>query len=208
MKIGKYLPLIILTLIGLGFGTADAQEDIAQQVSAIFQQNCLNCHGPHGSFTEQLIIESAPDLIKSGVVLPGNPDSSEFYKRLIENTPEKPRMPWLQPPLPPAVVQTIRQWIQAGAPSWEVQHDVNFITTDAMLSAMRTHLATLDPFNRAFARYFTTTHLYNAGASPEALGAYRIALSKLVNSLSWHSILRVQNPSTHKGPSSTSTCGL
>ena len=144
MKIGKYLPLIILTLIGLGFGTADAQEDIAQQVSAIFQQNCLNCHGPHGSFTEQLIIESAPDLIKSGVVLPGNPDSSEFYKRLIENTPEKPRMPWLQPPLPPAVVQTIRQWIQAGAPSWEVQHDVNFITTDAMLSAMRTHLATLE----------------------------------------------------------------
>ena len=192
MKTNKYLTLIILILIGLGFGTADAQEDIAQQVSAIFQQNCLNCHGPHGSFTEQLIIESAPDLIKSGVVLPGNPDSSEFYKRLIENTPEKPRMPWLQPPLPPAVVQTIRQWIQAGAPSWEVQHDVNFITTDAMLSAMRTHLATLDPFNRTFARYFTTTHLYNAGASPEALDAYRIALSKLVNSLSW--AFDIKNP--------------
>ena len=41
------------------------------------------------------------------------------------------------------------------------------------------------PFDRPFARYFTTTHLYNAGESPEALSAYHVALSKLANSLSW-----------------------
>ena len=40
-------------------------------------------------------------------------------------------------------------------------------------------------FDRPSARYFTLTHLYNAGESPEALEAYRTALSKLVNSLSW-----------------------
>ena len=39
---------------------------------------------------------------------------------------------------------------------------------------------------------FTLTHLYNAGESPEALNAYRVALSKLVNSLSWAS--KVINP--------------
>ena len=185
MKTNKYFALIVLTLMGLGFGTADAQVDIAQQAYAIFQQNCLNCHGPHGSFTEQLIIESAPDLIATGVVVPGNPNGSEFYKRLIENTPEKPRMPWLQPSLPPAAIQTIGQWIQAGAPDWEIQHDINFITTDTMLSTIQNHVKSLDPFDRPSARYFTMTHLYNAGESPEALGAYRIALSKLVNSLSW-----------------------
>ena len=37
------------------------------------------------------------------------------------------------------------------------------------------------------ARYFTLTHLYNAGESSETLRAYQIALSKLVNSLSWGS---------------------
>ena len=185
MKTNKYLTLIILTLFGLGFGTADAQVDLAQQAYAIFQQNCLNCHGPHGSFTEQLIIESAPDLIDTGVVVPGNPNGSEFYKRLIENTPEKPRMPWLQPSLSPAAIATIQQWIQVGAPDWEVQHDVNFITTDAMLTVMLTHLSTLDTLARPAARYFTMTHLYNAGETTEALGAYQIALSKLVNSLSW-----------------------
>ena len=57
---------------------------------------------------------------------------------------------------------------------------------------MQTHLATLDPFNRAFARYLTMTHIYNAGEGPEALGAYRIALSKLVNSLSW--AFDIKNP--------------
>ncbi|RKU12490.1 hypothetical protein C6503_17015, partial [Candidatus Poribacteria bacterium] len=45
---------------------------------------------------------------------------------------------------------------------------------------------------RPFARYFTLTHLYNAGESPEALRAYQRALSKLVNSLSWR--FKVINP--------------
>ena len=193
MKICKYLMSqtnslccygIILTLMLLGFGTAAAQQNIAQQAYAIFQQNCLNCHGPHGAFTEALVIESAAALIDTGTVVPRNPESSEFYKRLLDPDNSK-RMPLGQPPLQPAAIETIRQWIAAGAPSWEVQHDINFITTDAMLTAIQTHLAKLPPFDREFARYFTLTHLYNAGESPEALKAYQLALSKLVNSLSW-----------------------
>ena len=175
---------IILTLILLGFGTAAAQQNIPQQAYAIFQQNCLNCHGPHGAFTEALVIESAAALIDTGTVVPRNPESSEFYKRLLDPDNSK-RMPLGQPPLQPAAIETIRQWIAAGAPSWEVQHDINFITTDAMLTAIQTHLATLPPFDREYARYFTLTHLYNAGESPEALEAYQLALSKLINSLSW-----------------------
>ena len=177
--------LVVLAFVGLGFGTADAQVDIAQQAYAIFQQSCLSCHGPHGSFTEQLIIESAPDLIATGAVIPRNPDASEFYKRLLGPTASGAQMPFNQPPLSQAAIATIRQWIQAGAPDWEVQHDVNFITTDKMLTTMQSHLKSLDTFDRPSARYLTMTHLYNAGERPEALDAYRVALSKLVNSLSW-----------------------
>ena len=184
MKTHKYCFLIILISLILGYSTASAQQDLAQQAYLIFQQNCLGCHGPHGAFTEDLIIEHT-GLIDTGVVIPGNPDASEFYKRLIEDTAEKPRMPWGAPPLTPAALDTIRQWIQVGAPDWTVQHDINFITTDAMLTTMQAHLATLDAFDRPFARYFTITHLYNAGETPETLSAYHIALSKLVNSLSW-----------------------
>ena len=184
MKTSKYLSVIILIIIALGFETAQAQNNLAQQSYTIFQQNCLGCHGEHGAFTEDLIIDHAA-LIANGTVIPGNPNASEFFKRLIENTPEKPRMPWGQPALSADAIEMIRRWIQGGAPDWEVQYDVNFITTDAMLNTIQEHLETLSAFDRPFARYFTLTHLYNAGESPEALNAYRVALSKLVNSLSW-----------------------
>ena len=39
--------------------------------------------------------------------------------------------------------------------------------------------------DRPFRRYFTLTHLYNAGLSAEELQSYRHGLSKLINSLSW-----------------------
>ena len=184
MKIVKYISLVALTFIGLGFGTAQAQENLAQEAYAIFQQNCLLCHGEHGSFTEDLIIEYTA-LIQNGTVIPGNPDGSEFYKRLVEDTPEKPQMPWGSPALSDSALETIRQWIAVGAPDWQVQYDINFITTEAMLDTIQGHLETLSAFDRPSARYFTLTHLYNAGESPEALDAYKIALSKLVNSLSW-----------------------
>ena len=184
MKIVKYISLVALTFIGLGFGTAQAQENLAQEAYAIFQQSCLRCHGEHGSFTEDLIIEYTA-LIQNGTIIPGNPNASEFYKRLTEDTPEKPRMPWRQPPLSQEALDTILRWIEIGAPNWDVQYDINFITTEAMLDTIQGHLETLSAFDRPSARYFTLTHLYNAGESPEALNAYKIALSKLVNSLSW-----------------------
>ena len=183
MKIVKYLSLITLMSIGLGFGRVSAQQTLAQEAYSIFQQSCLNCHGPSGAFKDDLLIESAEDLIASGSVVRGKPDASELYTRLLEADPAK-RMP-LGGQLSLPAIQKIEQWIQAGAPSWESQHDVNFITTDTMLTAIQRHLETLDSFDRPYARYFTITHLYNAGESPETLGDYRAALSKLVNSLSW-----------------------
>ena len=191
MKTGKYISIVILTFVALGFGTVQAQNNLAQEAYVIFQQSCLGCHGEHGAFTEDLIIDRAA-LIASGTIVPRNPNASEFLKRLIEDTPEKPRMPWRLPALSPDAIETIRRWIAAGAPNWEVQYDVNFITADVMLDTIQGHLETLSAFDRPFARYFTLTHLYNAGESPEALGAYKIALSKLINSLSWG--FEVRNP--------------
>ncbi len=191
MKIGKYLSIVILICVGFGFATADAQENLAQQASAIFQQNCLNCHGPSGSHKEALLIDRNA-LVDTKVVIPGNPENSEFYKRLLGPTENGPQMPLNLPPLSPEAVETIVRWITVGAPDWDVPHDINFITTDAILDTIRNHLESLDPFDRPSARYFTMTHLYNAGESPETLSDYRIALSKLINSLSWK--FEITNP--------------
>ena len=175
----------VLILVLGNFHSVDAQQNLAQQVAAIFEQNCLNCHGEHGAFTEEIIIEHTA-LIETGSVVPRRPNASTLYKRLIEKRVEK-RMPLGQPPLSPAAINTVRQWIVAGAPPWEDASKVDspFITPKKMLNTIERHINSLAPFDRTFARYFTMAHLYNIGESFEALHAYQRALSKLVNSLSW-----------------------
>ena len=173
--------------------TAYAQQELAEQAYLILEHKCISCHGPNGPFTENLIIDSATGLVDTGAVVPGDPNASNLYQRLITTDTTK-RMPLGQPPLDNASLQIISDWIAADAPNWEIQHDVNFISTDTMLTAMQQHLKTLDPFDQPFARYFTMTHLYNAGESPEARNAYKIALAKLVNSLSWGFDIRNPHP--------------
>ena len=187
MKAWKiFITLVCPLMLIMGSQNTEAQQNLAQEAYAIFERNCLICHGEHGPYTEQLVIQSSQELINTGTVIPGNPDDSEFYQRLVETAVER-RMPLGQPPLSPEAIETIRQWIQAGAPDWNAfpRSDTNFITPDEMLEAIENHVQSLDAFDRAFARYFTLTHLYNAGESAEALHAYQRALSKLINSLSW-----------------------
>ena len=183
----------LLTLILENYQSVEAQQNLAQQAYAIFEQNCLNCHGEHGAYTEQLIIEHAALVAPGGAVIPGNPQASEFYQRLIETAPER-RMPLNAPPLSQLAIDTIRDWIAVGAPDWRdtFESDVAFITPKEMLETIENHVNSLSPFDRTFARYFTLTHLYNAGETTEALLAYRRALSKLVNSLSWGR--KISNP--------------
>lgn len=188
--------IIFITLLPLILGNfyrANAQQNLAQQAYAIFEQSCLNCHGEHGAFTEEIIIDHTA-LIETGAVVPGKPIESELYKRLFTDDEAK-RMPLGQPRLPPAAILTIGNWIQADAPDWQTpERDTDFITPTEMLGSIEKHVNSLSPFDRPFARYFTLTHLYNAGETTEALYAYQRALSKLVNSLSWGRTIKIPQP--------------
>jgi len=182
-----YILLISLLIFVIGSQNVYPQQQIALDTYAIFQQSCLICHGPDGAYKESLLMEHNA-LIEKGSVVPGNPDTSELYKRLITTETAK-RMPLGQPQLPAQSINTIRNWILAGAPDWAVTSvsDGDFISPSEVLNTIETHLMSLAPFDRAFARYFTMTHLYNAGESVGILQEYRNGLSKLINSLSWGS---------------------
>ncbi|MXZ00843.1 TonB family protein [Candidatus Poribacteria bacterium] len=181
-----YYIITCLLILILSQQMAPAQQPLAQQVLTIFQEHCLDCHGEFGSYTDALLIKHA-NLIVDRAVIPKQPDASELYLRLLGDTDTGSQMPLRQEPLDPEAIATIRQWIAAGAPDWEAipQPERRFITTDAMLQTIYTHVTSLTTFDRSFARYFTVTHLYNAGATDDNLRAYRNVLSKLVNSLSW-----------------------
>ena len=187
----------LITLIGLLIliicsQNIFAQQQIAQDAHAIFEQSCFICHGPAGSFRETLLIDHNA-LIQNGTVVQGNPDASELYNRLLTTDAAK-RMPLGQPQLSTQAIDTIRNWILAGTPDWATAPTTNgnFISPAEIFNTIETHLMSLSAFDRAFARYFTMTHLYNAGESTQILQEYRKALYKLVNSLSWG--LEVTNP--------------
>ena len=180
-----YIIFCLLILL-LNHQVAHAQQNLAQQAYTVFEQHCLDCHGEFGSYADVLTIKHS-DLIKGKSVLPRQPDASELYLRLLGDTDNGSQMPLGQDPLDSEAIATIRRWIKAGAPDWDAipKPKRDFITTEAMLKAIHTHVTSLSDFDRSFARYFTLTHLYNAGATDDNLRAYQIALSKLINSLSW-----------------------
>ena len=186
------IKLIVLLMFIVGSQNVHPQQQIAQDTYAIFEQSCFICHGPAGSFKESLLIDHNT-LIQNGTVIPGNPNTSELYNRLVTTDTAK-RMPLQQPPLSAQAINTIRNWILAGAPDWAATSstDGQFISPGEILNTIETHLMSLPSFDRAFARYFTMTHLYNAGETAQVLEGYRNGLSKLVNSLSWG--IEVINP--------------
>ena len=186
------IKLIVLLMFIVGSQNVHPQQQIAQDAYAIFEQSCFICHGPAGSFKESLLIDHNT-LIQNGTVIPGNPNTSELYNRLVTTEVAK-RMPLGQPQLPTQSIDTIRNWILVGAPDWAATSstDADFISPGEMLNTIETHLMSLPSFDRAFARYFTMTHLYNAGETAQVLEGYRNGLSKLVNSLSWG--IEVINP--------------
>ena len=184
MKLFRIITYLLMLV--LSQHVVSAQQPLAQQAFTVFEQHCLDCHGEFGSYSDVLTIKHK-DLIEDQSIIPGQPDVSELYLRLLGDTDSGSQMPLGQDPLDSEAIATIRQWIEAGAPDWEAipKPKRRFITTEAMPQAIHTHVTSLTAFDRSFARYFTLTHLYNAGATDDNLRAYRNALSKLVNSLSW-----------------------
>ena len=189
-----------LLILALSHQIVYAQQPLAQQAFAIFEQHCLDCHGEFGSYSDVLTIKHK-DLIENRSVIPGQPDASEFYLRLLGDTDNGSQMPLGQEPLNSETIATVRRWIESGAPDWEAipKPKRRFITTGTMLKTIHTHVTSLTAFDRSFARYFTLTHLYNAGATDDNLRAYRNALSKLVNSLSWGSEVIKPTPIDREG---------
>ena len=194
------IALICLLIFTVGSQTVTAQQQIALDTYAIFQQSCLICHGPNGAYKETLLMEH-DTLIENGTVIPGNPDASLLYDRVLGTPGSGPQMPLGQPPLSPQAIGTIRNWILAGAPDWTATSttDADFISPAEILNTIETHLMSLPSFDRAFARYFTMTHLYNAAEPPSILQEYRKGLYKLINSLSWGSIITNPQPIDPQG---------
>jgi hypothetical protein len=94
---------------------AAGKVDYRQDVWPILKRHCWGCHSgsnPEGG----LSLDTRGDMLKGGdngpLFQPGKPDESLLIRYLVG---DRPKMPRKQPPLSEAKIQTLRQWVLAGA---------------------------------------------------------------------------------------------
>ena len=193
MKIYTYIgSLIGVAVAGIAVCAQSAAPTVdkavvAQKAEAVLAAHCGKCHG--ATATAGFSFRNRPGMLAKKHLVPGDADHSRLYIRAALSADD---------PMPPATENSpltaqekaiLKAWIQAGAlQAASVPADSKtrkFVTTEQMLTAVADDLKQAEERDRPFLRYFTLTHLYNAGAQPEEITAYRNALSKLLNSLSW-----------------------
>lgn len=85
----------------------------AKDVQPIFNENCTGCHGKSGGLT----VTSYTNLMAGGgkgpVIVAGNPDASELYKRITGQS--QPSMPRGGTPLSQDKIDLIAKWVKEGA---------------------------------------------------------------------------------------------
>jgi hypothetical protein len=110
--------LVVITLIAFSLFSSEKPIDFNTQVKPILNKKCISCHGgvkQQGGFSV-LFREEALAKTKSGkpAIIPGNPEDSEFIKRLKSNDPEE-RMPYKHPALNNDEIDVLSGWIKQGA---------------------------------------------------------------------------------------------
>jgi len=110
-----------LCLIGLavlqGRSRAGEPVDYARDIKPILTRHCVSCHGVERP-KSGLRLDTAAAAIRGGqggpAVVPGKSDESPLYLAVTGDGVGE-RMPLKRPPLPPAQVEALRAWIEAGA---------------------------------------------------------------------------------------------
>ncbi len=123
----RYFPpcaLLFLALAVWGNGAAEAAAvsrevalKTAMEVRDIFEAKCLDCHGPElprpkGKFGYVLDLKRVAE--NPEYVIPRLPEESELYQMVLND--EMPGEDANVPPLTTAEKETVRRWIEMGAP--------------------------------------------------------------------------------------------
>lgn len=178
---------IVLSLLSCSIGSAKlAEQNRAvdlDKVKGLLEAKCATCHSPQGSASFLHILDRE-QLIKAGKLVPGDPDASRIYVRL--NAAQNYMPPPPAPPLDIAEKELIRQYIAEGAKPLNVPtSELPYISPEdeRRLCAQYLRLK-VNEFDRPETQCVFFGSISNRG-DQEALDAAHLALSKLLNHLSF-----------------------
>jgi tetratricopeptide (TPR) repeat protein/mono/diheme cytochrome c family protein len=198
MRTSTYLLAAALAAGTIASAAAADEPDrvaLARQALDVLKANCHRCHGQDGANEGGFnYVLDAAKLVARKKVVPGDAAKSKLYRRLVSaDDPMPPEDEKVRPGKDD--VALIKRWIDAGAPDPRAQAaQAPFLSPADVAAAIRADLETVPERDRRFTRYFTLTHLANAGLSGDEVQSYRHGLSKLVNSLSWGRRVVVPRP--------------
>src|SRR5881394_2340759 len=116
----KKLMALAVALVCSANGQARAEDkvDFAKQIQPILRQNCVKCHGSEKQ-KGKLRLDSKEVAMKGGkdgvVIVSGNADKSELYRRITLPKGDDDIMPNEGDPLSKEQTDLIRDWINQGA---------------------------------------------------------------------------------------------
>ena len=113
--------VVVLSLAVQAKAKAASSIDFSRQIRPILSENCFFCHGPDEKKRKaglRLDDETAAKSDNDGVisVVPGDPEKSALFQRIISSDPDEVMPPPKQhKTIPPDQVALLRQWIEEGA---------------------------------------------------------------------------------------------
>src|SRR5262245_16561194 len=183
---------MITCLLALTFAAAPPSDGapLAAQAFTVLRKHCYRCHGQDGA------VEGGLNYILDRDKLAARKKLTALMMRT-----ERGRMPPPEVKVRPTAeeIAALRRWVEAGAPREQPAAQRQLVSEAKVLQWVLADLENTDRRGRRFLRYFSLAPLANAGAGPDELRTYRNAVSKLLNSLSWHPKVRIPQPIDEAG---------
>src|SRR3954463_14695030 len=110
---------LVLFEVGAASAAADDKVDFAKQIQPILSESCGKCHGEKKA-SAKLRLDTAANIkekwdAQKDLLVAGEPDKSELYKRITLPAADKKRMPKGGDPLAQDKIDLIAKWIKEGA---------------------------------------------------------------------------------------------